>query len=167
MKNGVAWEDVHFKRKRCADEKRQGDLSELRRTSPPLGTRQDSPPYIRTPAGLVKVCGQCLKPCHMAADCRQAITCRVCGGIGHKGRDCRRRGSSHHQMTETTETRSSHALSATRPLQDDDHEVVWFHGGVLPKFESLPKGVTKPPGPSGCTHDPNNTTGNCPQPPKK
>ncbi|KAJ0975525.1 hypothetical protein J5N97_017490 [Dioscorea zingiberensis] len=92
------WEDVHFKRKRRDDE---------RRASPPLGlcTRQGSPPYIRTPAGLVEVCGQCLKPGHMAAECRRAITCRSCGGTGHKGRNCPQRGSNHHQMMETKEIR--------------------------------------------------------------
>ncbi|KAJ0964960.1 hypothetical protein J5N97_026098 [Dioscorea zingiberensis] len=88
------WDDVHFKRRQWPDENKRAHPVKTKRTSPPLGPRQGSPPYIRTPAGLVEVCGQCLKPGHMAADCRRAITYRVCGGIGHKGSDCRRKSSS-------------------------------------------------------------------------
>ncbi|KAJ0981122.1 hypothetical protein J5N97_009377 [Dioscorea zingiberensis] len=44
---------------------------------------------LKTPAGNVEVCGQCLRQGHMAWECRRMMTCRVCGGVGHKGRDCR------------------------------------------------------------------------------
>ncbi|KAJ0981272.1 hypothetical protein J5N97_009527 [Dioscorea zingiberensis] len=87
------WEDVYFKRKHRVEDNRHEAPAEQRRTSPPHGAR------------LVEVCGQCLKPGHMAADCKRAITCRVYGGIGHKGRECRRRAPNHHQTTGAAETK--------------------------------------------------------------
>ncbi|KAJ0981862.1 hypothetical protein J5N97_010117 [Dioscorea zingiberensis] len=83
------WENVHFKRRRRS----HGTPLEPRGPSPPKGPRQGSPPYIRTPAGLVEVCGYCLKPGYIAVECRRAITCRVCGDTGQKGRDCRWRST--------------------------------------------------------------------------
>ncbi|KAJ0981187.1 hypothetical protein J5N97_009442 [Dioscorea zingiberensis] len=94
------WEDVHFKRHR-----RQRSEENKKHASPPLGARQGSPPYIRTPAGLVEVCGKCLKPGHMAAGCRRAVTCRTCGGVGHKAREYRRRGNTSQQARNMEEIR--------------------------------------------------------------
>ncbi|KAJ0985585.1 hypothetical protein J5N97_003941 [Dioscorea zingiberensis] len=39
-------------------------------------------------AGTITVCGQCLRPGHRANECRRAVTCRRCRGVGHKGTAC-------------------------------------------------------------------------------
>ncbi|KAJ0974961.1 hypothetical protein J5N97_016926 [Dioscorea zingiberensis] len=43
---------------------------------------------MRTPTGTINVCGQCLRPSHKAEECRREMTCRRCGGVGHKGLVC-------------------------------------------------------------------------------
>ncbi|KAJ0971271.1 hypothetical protein J5N97_019230 [Dioscorea zingiberensis] len=93
------WEDVHFKRRRRSPE--HTNPAEKRPSPPATAPRQGLPPYIKTPEGVIEVCGQCLRPGHMAAECRRAMTCQVCGGVGHRRRNCRQKGQTSRRPPET------------------------------------------------------------------
>ncbi|KAJ0969835.1 hypothetical protein J5N97_022712 [Dioscorea zingiberensis] len=54
----------------------------------PRASQKRLPHTLRTPAGTINVCGQCLRPGHRADKCRRDVTCRGCGGVGHKGIAC-------------------------------------------------------------------------------
>ncbi|KAJ0975121.1 hypothetical protein J5N97_017086 [Dioscorea zingiberensis] len=53
------------------------------------GLLRRSPPTLNTLEGPIQVCGQCLCPGHRADECLSDITCRRCGGVGHKAAKCR------------------------------------------------------------------------------
>ncbi|KAJ0972778.1 hypothetical protein J5N97_020737 [Dioscorea zingiberensis] len=55
----------------------------------------------------------------MAAGCRRAVTCQVCGGVGHKARDCRRRSSSQQQQRGAEETRPVNRSSEHRRNEEE------------------------------------------------
>ncbi|KAJ0985199.1 hypothetical protein J5N97_003555 [Dioscorea zingiberensis] len=70
--------------------RRKRQRSNALRTAPvePPPAQRRAPPTLRTPVGTITVCGQCLRPGHRANECRRAVTCRRCRGVGHKGTAC-------------------------------------------------------------------------------
>ncbi|KAJ0981285.1 hypothetical protein J5N97_009540 [Dioscorea zingiberensis] len=131
-------EDVHFKRHYHSEEERRTHKSPPK--SLPMGIRPRSPLYIRIPVGIVEVCGQCLKPGHMVADCRRAMTCQVCGSTSHKGRACRRSNPNQHHFS-----REKKRKPATKALAPKRHERIAPYSPRRPaREEEKPRTAPKP-----------------------
>ncbi|KAJ0975284.1 hypothetical protein J5N97_017249 [Dioscorea zingiberensis] len=83
QQDNEGWEKATRKKFRCISGEPRKEIA----GKPTLQRR--SPPTIRTPTGTIEVCGQCLRPGHKADECRREVTCRRCGGVGHKEVICK------------------------------------------------------------------------------